>query len=597
MDRFKARKLIAEKLKEQGSLIDEEKHQNNVGFSERADVPIEPRLSEQWFLKYPRVEEAKDAVRNGHIKFYPERWEKTYLHWLENIQDWCISRQLWWGHRIPVWYKKGESRSDSKNWHVSKNPPKNPENWEQDEDVLDTWASSWLWPLATLGWPDEDEMSKQGLDYFYPTSALVTGPDIIFFWVARMIMAGLEFHGTQREPGEKIPESEIPEKIPFRDVYFTGIIRDEKGRKMSKSLGNSPDPLDLIAKYGADGLRHGIMSIAPKGQDIRFSEERIEQGRNFCNKLWNVSRFRTMTGELGENNELSSIIKRINKDVINDDDHAILLQLAETLNEVERLYGVYEFNAVLQTIYRFFWNDFCDWYIEVSKSRLADEKSKATCLAVQDICIRHILLLLHPVTPFITEELWTLLAYSNGNSIQGISPGTGDELISDLENAGIKLEHKVLIEMQNVRELVTSMRALKADRNLSNNKDVGFLFLADNEKADVLRRYKNAILTTVGASALDRTEDQQSGMPTLITDFGSIYLDLSTGIDLDAEKARLEKEVIQLEKNIKSGRGKLSNEAFTSKAPEQIIEGARKQLEENEAKLKETMDALNALKA
>jgi valyl-tRNA synthetase len=304
-----------------------------------------------------------------------------------------------------------------------------------------------------------------------------------------------------------------------------------------------------------------------------------------------------MTGELGENNELSSIIKRINKDVINDDDHAILLQLAETLNEVERLYAVYEFNAVLQTIYRFFWNDFCDWYIEVSKSRLADEKSKATCLAVQDICIRHILLLLHPVTPFITEELWTLLAYSNGNSIQGISPGTGDELISDLENAGIKLEHKVLIEMQNVRELVTSMRALKADRNLSNNKDVGFLFLADNEKADVLRRYKNAILTTVGASALDRTEDQQSGMPTLITDFGSIYLDLSTGIDLDAEKARLEKEVIQLEKNIKSGRGKLSNEAFTSKAPEQIIEGARKQLEENEAKLKETMDALNALKA
>lgn len=597
MDRFKARKLIAEKLKEQGCLIDEEKHQNNVGFSERADVPIEPRLSEQWFLKYPRVEEAKDAVRNGHIKFFPERWEKTYLHWLENIQDWCISRQLWWGHRIPVWYKKGESRSDSKNWHVSQNPPEDPENWEQDEDVLDTWASSWLWPLATMGWPDEGEMDRQGLDYFYPTSALVTGPDIIFFWVARMIMAGLEFRGTQRKPGEKIPESEIPEKIPFRDVYFTGIIRDEKGRKMSKSLGNSPDPLDLIAKYGADGLRHGIMSIAPKGQDIRFSEERIEQGRNFCNKLWNVSRFRTMTGELGENHQLSSIIERIDKDIINDDDQAILLQLAETLNEVERLYGVYEFNAVLQTIYRFFWNDFCDWYIEVSKSRLADENSKITCLAVQDICIRHILLLLHPVTPFITEELWTLLAYSNGSSIQGISPGTGNELINELNSAGVKLENKVLIEMQNVRELVTSMRALKADRNLSNNKDVGFLFFADNEKAEVLNRHKNAILTTVGASALDRTEEQQSGMPTLISDFGSIYLDLSTGIDLDAEKARLKKEVIQLEKNIKSGRGKLSNEAFTSKAPAQIIEGAKKQLEENEAKLKETMDALNALKA
>ena len=595
MDRFKARKLIAEKLKEQGSLIDEEKHQNNVGFSERADVPIEPRLSEQWFLKYPRVEEAKDAVRNGHIKFFPERWEKTYLHWLENIQDWCISRQLWWGHRIPVWYKKGKDKSDSNNWHVSETPPQDIENWEQDEDVLDTWASSWLWPLATMGWPDNSEMKKQGLDYFYPTSALVTGPDIIFFWVARMIMAGLEFHGTQRETEEKIPDSEIPEKIPFKDVYFTGIIRDEKGRKMSKSLGNSPDPLDLIAKYGADGLRHGIMSIAPKGQDIRFSEERIEQGRNFCNKLWNVSRFRTMTGEITENHNLRQIIERINKEALKDDDEAILLQLAETLNEVDRLYGVYEFNAVLQTIYRFFWNDFCDWYIEVSKSRFTEEKSKVTCLAVQDICIRQILLLLHPVTPFITEELWTLLSYSNGESIQGIGPGTGNELIKELEKAGIEPDKNVLSEMQEVRELVTSMRALKAERNLSNNKNLGFLFLADDEKAEILNRHKNSILTTVGASALDRTEEQKPGMPTLITDLGNIYLDLSTGIDLGAEKARLEKEAKQLEKNIQSGKAKLLNEAFTSKAPAQIIEGAKKQLEENESKLKETLDALEAL--
>ena len=278
MERFAARKIIAKNLEDEGLLLEREPYENNVGFSERADVPIEPRLSEQWFLKYPRVEEAKQAVRDGHIKFFPKRWEKTYLHWLENIQDWCISRQLWWGHRIPVWYRKGGVRSDPENWYVSTTPPKDPHNWEQDEDVLDTWASSWLWPLATLGWPDEEAMEEKGLDYFYPTSALVTGPDIIFFWVARMIMAGLEFKGFEKSKNITLSEADIAKRVPFNEVYFTGIIRDAEGRKMSKSLGNSPDPLELIAKYGADGLRHGIMSIAPKGQDIRFSEERIEQG-------------------------------------------------------------------------------------------------------------------------------------------------------------------------------------------------------------------------------------------------------------------------------------------------------------------------------
>jgi valyl-tRNA synthetase len=595
MDRFEARKATVEKLREQGDLIDEEDHANNVGFSERADVPIEPRLSEQWFLRYPRVEEAKRAVNEGMIRYFPERWTKTYLHWLENIQDWCISRQLWWGHRIPVWYRKGENRREPKNWHVSVDGPADPENWEQDEDVLDTWASSWLWPIATMGWPNEEAMNEQGLDYFYPTSALVTGPDIIFFWVARMIMAGLEFKGEPIDPKTTLSDEQIRQRIPFRDVYFTGIIRDAKGRKMSKSLGNSPDPLDLIEKYGADGLRHGIMSIAPKGQDIRFSEERIEQGRNFCNKLWNVSRFRQMADEATVESTEAEIIQRIDPAQLNQDDHAILLRLVETLDEVDRLYVEYEFNSALQSIYRFFWNDLCDWYVENSKSRMRSGNDKGTCLAVQDLCLRQVLLLLHPVTPFITEELWKVLGFSGGQSIQWVNPGTGAELGEKLKSAEIALDPKALEQMLAVRELVTSMRALKADRNLASNTKVEFSYLADDDKAALLEAHKASILSSVGSAGLHRVPQAPSGMPALVTDFGSVYLDLSSGIDVEAEKKRLAKEVSQLEGLISSVEKKLSNASFTDKAPPQVVEGARKQLSGNQEKLKETKAALAAL--
>ena len=595
MDRFEARKATVEKLREQGDLVDEEDHANNVGFSERADVPIEPRLSEQWFLRYPRVEEAKRAVSEGMIRYFPERWTKTYLHWLENIQDWCISRQLWWGHRIPVWYRKGQARNDPNNWHVSVEGPEDPENWEQDEDVLDTWASSWLWPIATMGWPDESAMQKQGLDYFYPTSALVTGPDIIFFWVARMIMAGLEFKGEPVDPDSPLTDEEIRKRIPFRDVYFTGIIRDAKGRKMSKSLGNSPDPLDLIDKYGADGLRHGIMSIAPKGQDIRFSEERIEQGRNFCNKLWNVSRFRQMADEQDRESTLTEIIARIVPAQLNQDDHAILLRLVQTLDEVERLYLEYEFNSVLHAIYRFFWNDLCDWYVENSKPRMRGGDGKDTCLAVQDLCLRQVLLLLHPVTPFITEELWKVLGFSGGQSIQWSKPGTGSELDSLLSGNGIKLDSTALEEMLAIRELVTSMRALKADRNLANNNKVEFSYLADEEKSAILNRHLSSVLSSVGAAALNRVTEAPTGMPALVTAFGSVYMDLASGIDVKAEKARLTKEIEGLEKIISSIENKLGNPAFTGKAPPPVVDGARRQLAENQAKKQETEDALRAL--
>lgn len=595
MERFAARKIIAKNLDDEEMLIESEPYENKVGFSERADVPIEPRLSEQWFLQYPRVEEAKKAVKDGHIRFFPKRWEKTYLHWLDNIQDWCISRQLWWGHRIPVWYRKGSIRSDSKNWHISTTPPKDIHNWEQDEDVLDTWASSWLWPLATLGWPDEDAMEKKGLDYFYPTSALVTGPDIIFFWVARMIMAGLEFRGMEKRKDMSLSESDIAKRIPFNDVYFTGIIRDADGRKMSKSLGNSPDPLELIAKYGADGLRHGIMSIAPKGQDIRFSEERIEQGRNFCNKLWNVCRFRQMSGGPKDNSIIDLILLRVQGDQITKDDQAILLRLAETLDEVERLYEAYEFNSVLHTIYHFFWTDFCDWYIEISKPRMNDSQAKETCLAVQDLCIRQILLLLHPYTPFITEELWATLGYSNGKSIQGVSPGKGDAFIKSLSNLGLNLDSNTLGDVSRIRELITHLRALKAERHLSNNKKVEFLFIGNESDEKMVQENESSILAMVGGAALKKTDTAPSGLPASITPLGTFFLDLSSGVDLESERKRLTKDSKSLEGIIRGIETKLSNPSFVDKAPEQVVAGAKKQLADNQAKLKETKEALQAL--
>ena len=596
MDRFAARKATVERLRENGSLVDEESHSNNVGFSERADVPIEPRLSEQWFLKYPRVEEAKRAVKEGFIRYFPERWEKTYLHWLDNIKDWCISRQLWWGHRIPVWYKMGEDRSDPANWHVSLNGPEDPENWEQDEDVLDTWASSWLWPFATMGWPDEQAMAEQDLASFYPTSALVTGPDIIFFWVARMIMAGLEFMGEPVDKEETLSDEEIKRRIPFRDVYFTGIIRDSRGRKMSKSLGNSPDPLDLIAKFGADGLRHGIMSIAPKGQDIRFSEESIEQGRNFCNKLWNVSRFRRMSGEARENSSTDAILARLEPDKLDAEDHAILARLVETLDQVERDHQAYEFNAVLHGIYRFFWHDFCDWYVEVSKAKLRDDSLRETCLAVQDLCLRQTLLLLHPATPFITEELWQRLGYSlHSSSIQYVDPGEGTAIREALSTRDITLDEEAGAEIAALREAVTALRALKAERGLATNQEVVLHYLADDEKSDTLERHKEKLLLFVGAASFERTVNAPTGQPSVVTPLGTAFLDLASGIDLDAERARLDKEIANLCKVVASTEARLSNESFTAKAPPEVIEGARRQLAESQAKLRENQTALKAL--
>ncbi len=494
MDRFAARKKAAELLKEAGALVAEEPYANNVGYSERADVPIEPRLTEQWWLKYPKIEEAKAVVRDGQIKFYPERWSKVYLHWLENIQDWCISRQLWWGHRIPVWYRKGADRSDPQNWHVSVEGPPDSQNWEQEEDVLDTWFSSWLWPFATMGWPDAAEMQRDGFDYFYPTTTLVTGPDIIFFWVARMIMAGLEFV----RPGEPAQR-----RIPFKNVYFTGIIRDQQGRKMSKSLGNSPDPLDLIDTYGADGLRFGIISIAPQGQDIRFQEDRIESGKNFCNKLWNACRFRQMSGESEGSVTLPPIVARLDTAKFDADDHAILDRLFATTREVDRCFAEFEFSAAVQTLYSFFWNDFCDWYVEVSKSKLQLPATKVNCLAIQDLVLRQTLLLLHPFIPFITEELWELLGYGRpGQFIGDARLRNASELATAHSLQGVRIDHSQVATVEAIKGFVSQARALKAEHNLASRSDVKFFLSTSDTAWDRLQASMTNVLRMAGAAEI-----------------------------------------------------------------------------------------------
>ena len=575
LDRFEAREKAVKKLDELGLLVAVEDYENNVGYSERGNVPIEPRLSDQWFMRYPKVKEAKAAVESGAIRFWPQRWEKTYTHWLDNIRDWCISRQIWWGHRIPVWYRKGVENpdiNDPEQVHVSVEGPSDPENWTRDEDSLDTWASSWLWPFATMGWPDEDKMRELEMDKFYPTSDLVTGPDIIFFWVARMIMAGLEFL-----PGP------MSSRIPFKNVYFTGIIRDMKGRKMSKSLGNSPDPLDIIARYGADGLRFGVMNCAPQGQDILFSEERVELGRNFCNKLWNACRFRQMSGGAADNSSIEAIAARIDTSKLDANDHAILANLRKCSENVARDYEAYQFNSITQELYAFFWNDFCGWYLEVSKARMADESAKATALAIQDLCLRQTLLLLHPFMPFITEELWHSMGFGrDGEFIQNQSPEYADRL----ESLGVCADEGAAADVEKLKDFATKSRALKAQVKQASRKDSKLRAVCDSgDSKRLLLENSENLKKLIGASEISIVDSFDG--PAQITELGTVYIDAGASAADGEDLKRLEKELEKLRAAEKSAEARLSNEAFISKAPPKVIEGAKRQLEDCRAKIAE----------
>src|SRR6059036_379461 len=456
LDRFKAREKAAEWLQAMGALAKTEAYENNVGFSDRSDVPIEPRISEQWFLRYPKTKEALAVVRDHFIRFFPAHWEKVYVQWLENIRDWCISRQVWWGHRIPAWYRKSQVPNSKPQIggeiYVGIEPPPDPENWIQDEDTLDTWFSSWLWAYETM---DQETRRK-----FYPTSVLVTAADIIFFWVARMIIAGLEF-----KPGKS---GKTEDNIPFHHVFFTSIVRDQQGRKMSKSLGNSPDPLELIGKYGADGLRFGLMRIAPSGQDIRFDEKQIEEGRNFATKLWNAARFRQMHGP-------SAAEPKIDNAKLSIFSIEVLARLNETIDAIDSAYREYRFNEVAQRLYDFFWSDYCDWFVEAAKTEIfgEDEAKKKSALAVMDNVLSAVLRLLHPFMPYITEELWSLLGFGK-TSIQFDAPPEKMRLHDvDLAN-GRRLVSRIY-------ETVRAGRNLRAEAKVQSNKKMLYILREDKK--------------------------------------------------------------------------------------------------------------------
>jgi valyl-tRNA synthetase len=563
LDRFEARAESIERLKELGLLVKEEPHENNVGFSERADVPVEPRLSEQWFLKYPKTVEARAAVKDGLIRFFPDRWEKVYDHWLGNIQDWCISRQLWWGHRIPVWYAPPSSTGGSaEGIRVQVESPG--EGWTQDPDVLDTWFSSWLWAHDTM---DEAVRAK-----FYPTSVLVTGPDIIFFWVARMIMAGLEYTG----------------EIPFRDVYFTGIIRDKSGRKMSKSLGNSPDPLDLIAKYGADGLRFGIIRVAPQGQDIKFDEKQIEEGRNFANKLWNACRFREMQGPCDPAPDLS---KHELPDIALD----VLAKFDTTHAALREAYAGYRFHEVAGLLYDFFWGDYCDWFVEAAKPVLhgTDAAAKAAILAVMDTILSGFLRLLHPLMPHITEELWERLGFRAPVSTSGSGSRASFLLYASPPEEKILatvLPEKIAAARSRVGALygaVHAARNLRAEFKLPNQQHIRLLILP---KETLAEETLSILGSLTRASDVTVITEAPAGTPSLVTDLGTLFLPLEGLVDLDAERKRISTEITKVEAEISKVQAKLADPNFTEKVPPAVLDEHR----ERQAKWTEKLDSLKS---
>ena len=566
MDRFECRKQIVKDLQEQGVLIKIEEMVHSVGHSERSGAVVEPYLSTQWFVKMKPLAEAAIKLQKteGKVHFVPERFEKTYLHWMENIRDWCISRQLWWGHRIPAWYHK-----ETGEVYVGHEAPQDAENWEQDPDVLDTWFSSALWPFSTMGWPDKEAAD---LKRYYPTDALVTGYDIIFFWVSRMIFQGLEFTG----------------KRPFKDVLIHGLVRDAEGRKMSKSLGNGVDPMDVIDQYGADSLRYFLATGSSPGQDLRYSTEKVESVWNFANKIWNASRFALMNmGELPyEDIDLNG-----KKSVA---DEWILTRLNETIETVTNLAEKYEFGEVGRALYNFIWDDFCDWYIEMAKLPLygEDETAKKTTRSVLAYVLDQTMRLLHPFMPFITEEIWQNLPHKG----ESITVAEWPKVRPELSNQEASEQMKLLVE------IIRSVRNIRAEVNTPMSKKIAMIINAHDEKIldtletnkAYLERFCNPEMLTIGVGALAPEKAM-----TAVVSGAEIYLPLQGLINIEEEITRLEKELEKLNKEVERVQKKLANEKFVAKAPAQVVEEERakeKDYLEKRATVQERLEELKRMK-
>ncbi|MEQ2529399.1 valine--tRNA ligase [Robertmurraya yapensis] len=542
MDRFECRKQIVKDLQEEGILFKIEEHMHSVGHSERSGAVVEPYLSTQWFVKMQPLADEAIALQEKEekVNFVPDRFEKTYLRWMENIRDWCISRQLWWGHRIPAWYHK-----ETGEVYVDHEPPADIENWEQDTDVLDTWFSSALWPFSTMGWPDTEAADFKR---FYPTAALVTGYDIIFFWVSRMIFQGLEFTGER----------------PFNDVLIHGLVRDEQGRKMSKSLGNGVDPMDVIDKYGADSLRYFLSTGSSPGQDLRFSIEKVEATWNFANKIWNASRFALMNMEGLTYDEIDLSGE---KSVA---DKWILTRLNETIDTVTRLSDRYEFGEVGRVLYNFIWDDFCDWYIEMAKLPLYsdDEAAKKTTRSILAYVLDNTMRLLHPFMPFITEEIWQNLPHQG----ESITVAKWPEVNAELSDSEASAEMKLLVEMirsvRNIRAEVNTPLSKKI-KMIVKAKDAGILDTLEKNRS-YIERFCNPEELVLGIEV--STPDK--AMSAVVTG-AEIILPLEGLINIEEEIARLEKELDKWNKEVERVQKKLSNEGFVKKAPEKVIEEER----------------------
>ena len=538
-DRFEVRKQIVKDLDAKGYLVKTEDYQNKVGFSERTDAVIEPKLSMQWFFKMGEFSKpALDNVMNDNIHFHPAKFKNTYRHWMENIKDWCVSRQLWWGQRIPAYFYDGnkyvvaETAAEALKLVQAEKPGVSMEDLRQDEDVLDTWFSSWLWPISVFDGiknPDNEE-----INYYYPTNDLVTAPEILFFWVARMIMSGYEYKGD----------------MPFKNVYLTGIVRDKQGRKMSKSLGNSPDPIELMEQYGADGVRVGMLLCSPAGNDLPFDEGLCEQGRNFSNKIWNA--FRLIKGweaaDIAQPESAKVAIEWFQQ------------KLNKTIREIDVSYSQYRISEALMSTYKLVWDDFCSWYLEMVKPAYQRPIDQATLTATIEF-LEDLLKLLHPFMPFLTEEVW-----------HAIKERTDDIIVADWPQTNT-INNQVLTDFEVAAEVISGIRNIRKQKNIANKEVLDFSVKTNA----LLNTAFDAVIAKLGnLSSINYVDEKIEGAFSFLVKSNEYFIPLGASIDVEAELDKLQKELDYTKGFLKSVEGKLKNERFVKNAPEQVVVVERK---------------------